>query len=95
MSEDDYRFPTKAEEHEIVKELEAFFEDIETDSNPVSMSRESFVNLLFLANPDAFGGSLENAERWLMENVEELERQREQDDSIKRVLANFPTTTAH
>lgn len=24
MSEDDYRFPTKAEEHEIVKELEAF-----------------------------------------------------------------------
>ena len=95
MNEDDYRFPTKAEEHEIVKELEAFFEDIETDSHPVAVSGESLVNLIFLANPDAFGGSLENAERWLRETLEELEQQREQDESMKKILADLPANTAH
>ena len=79
MNEDDYRFPTDAEEYEIIEELEAFFKDNETDLNTVAMSGESLVNLVFMVNPDAFGGSLENAERWLRETLEELEQQREQD----------------
>ena len=95
MDENDYRFPTDDEEYEIVKELEAFFKDNETDLNTVAMSGESLVNLVFMVNPDAFGGSLENAERWLRETLEELEQQREQDDSMKRVLSDFPTTKAH
>ena len=69
MNEDDYGFPTKAEEREIAKELEVFFEDIETDSNPVAMNGKSLANLLFLTNPDTFGYSRENVERWLRETV--------------------------
>ena len=91
MNENDYRFPTKAEEHEIVKGLEDLFKDIETDSKSVAISGESLVNLLFKINPDAFGGSLENVERWLKENMERAERH----ESIKRILADFPTTMAH
>ena len=95
MNEDDYRFPTKAEALEIIRELEAFLEDIETDSHPFAMRSESLVNLVFQVNPDAFGGSLENAERWLRETIEEIERQEEQEDSMKRILVDFPTTKAH
>ena len=91
MSEDDYRFPTKAEAHEIIMMLEAFFERIKSSSNPIAMNRDIFLNLLFLANPDAFGGSLENAERWLRETVQRVERH----ESMKRLLADFPTKTAH
>lgn len=94
---DGYRFPTEDEEEALVEELEELFESSGIGTKPVFTTIEEFAELLLRINPDAFGGKLENAEKWLNESIQEFERQMEQerDNSLKKFLADFPTTTAH
>ena len=67
------------------------------ESKQIPLIPDEFAKLLFQINPDAFGGRLENAEKWLQERIEKAEQEWEEDEArrMKRFLVDFPTTTMH
>lgn len=91
----DYRFPTKDEESALIEKVLEVFAALGMEPRPLML--EEFASLLFSINPDAFGDSLENAERWLQECVERAEKESEgeQAKQMRRFLVDFPTTTMH
>ena len=93
----DYRFPTEDEETALIEEVSEMFVVMGMGSKPIPLIPDEFAKLLFQINPDVFGGSLENAERWLQERVERAEQEREEDQArqMRRFLVDFPTTTVH
>ena len=97
MTETDYRFPTEDEESALIKEVSEMFVAAGMESRQIPLIPDEFAKLLFQINPDAFGGRLENAERWLLERIERAEQEREEDQArqMRRFLVDFPTTTKH
>ena len=93
----DYRFPTEDEESALIEEVSEMFVAAGMESKQIPLIPDEFAKLLFAINPDAFGGRLENAERWLLERIEKVEREWEEDKArqMRRFLADFPTTTMH
>ena len=93
----DYRFPTEDEETALIEEVSEMFVVMGMGSKPIPLIPDEFAKLLFQINPDVFGGSLENAERWLQECVERAEKESEgeQAKQMRRFLVDFPTTTMH
>lgn len=93
----DYRFPTEDEESALVEEVSEMFSATGMESKQIPLIPDEFAKLLFQINPDAFGGRLENAERWLLERIDKAEREREEEEreQMRKFLADFPTTTMH
>ena len=93
----DYRFPTEDEESALIEEVSEMFVGAGMESKQIPLIPDEFAKLLFAINPDAFGGRMENAERWLLERIEKAEREREEDEArqMRRFLVDFPTITMH
>ena len=93
----DYRFPTQKEASELIEEVSKIFEALGMGSKPIPVILDEFAEMLFTLNPDAFGGELKNAEKWLRECIERTAKETENQakEEMRRFLADFPTTIVH
>ena len=88
---DDYRFPTEDEEKSILEEFSERFADSGLASATIPISiKELLGPLVFSLQPYAFGGEIENANRWLKELIEGTESN--QTSEMKKYLNSLSIT---
>ena len=89
----EYRFPTEKEACKLIEDVSKIFKALGIEI-PAPIVPKDFAQILFTLSPDAFGGELENAERWLEACIDKVEEDNAEKERI-RLLADFPITTMH